>query len=136
MRDFGTASQAFRMVKMQEAETERSVRAAPNADSDTAFGLFVQPRLNGRRGYPLCHLRLPGRTVQPWLNDKPKTVIRPLCANELSFLHLLKNRSCYHPNANDRFGLKTGWERTANLDGAELQGQWRSHDGKKTISVE
>ena len=58
-------------------------------------------------------------------------VIRPLCANELSFwqtssrfsvtmephcalktkTHLLKNRSRYHHNANDRFGLnllKTG----------------------------
>ena len=56
---------------------------------------------------------------------KPKTVIRQLCANELSFwhlssrfsvtmephcalktrTHLLKNRSCYHHNANDRFGF-------------------------------
>ena len=59
------------------------------------------------------------------LVDYPKTVIRPLCANELSFwqmssrfsvtmephcalktrTHLLRNRSRYHHNANDRFGM-------------------------------
>ena len=38
--------------------------------------LFVQPRLNGLRRQLQCPQKLTSRTIQPWLNEKAKRIIR------------------------------------------------------------
>ncbi len=74
----------------------------------------------------LRFLSTAGKTIYIECSFKPKSVIRLLRANTLSFCHLprrfsitmephcalkaaghlFKNKGCYHHNANDRYGLK------------------------------